>query len=48
MHCEKCGKRVTGEDIKFSPLSEYARHKRCGGKIVKDAIFTSGSRQVFI
>jgi endogenous inhibitor of DNA gyrase (YacG/DUF329 family) len=35
MRCQKCGKRVEGKDIKFSPFSEFARHKRCNGVIMR-------------
>ena len=48
MKCERCGKRVNAKDIKFSPLSEYAKHKRCGGKILKEQTFISGNQEVYI
>ncbi len=38
MRCEKCGKIVTREQIKANPLSEYLRHKRCGGTIAWEAV----------
>jgi NAD-dependent SIR2 family protein deacetylase len=48
MICEKCNKKVEAKDIKFSPLEEYAKHKRCGGRIIKEQIFKSGNSEVYI